>query len=54
MPRLQARERLQELEIIDASNIFAYHYLAFENEEQAKTVEHQWLMKEAEDTIKRN
>lgn len=54
MPRLKAIEKLDALEVIDSSNIYYYHFTAFENADQAKAVEHAWLMKEAEDTIKRD
>lgn len=45
---LKAREELEKLRSYDASNIFQLHYAAFENEEQAKELQNNWLLKEAE------
>lgn len=45
---IKAREELQQLHSYNASNIFQLHYTAFENEEKAKELQNNWLLKEAE------
>jgi hypothetical protein len=49
MPMLKARERLKELEAINASNIYEVHYTAFEDNEAALRIQDRWIMQETID-----
>lgn len=49
MPMLKARERLQELEVINASNIYGLHYTAFEDHKAALRIQDRWMMQETID-----
>lgn len=48
IPKIQAIEKLESMEQIDAERIFTIVYLATDDRELANKIQNKWMLKEAE------